>query len=341
MRGKVEGVMLLVMAAIALALPRAGAQSNQQSPIIDMHLHADHVADYPPGPGPCSDNRGKVRNGWDPQRPIERLGSCTTARWPAPKSDDELLRKTVAMLDRHNIRAVTSGTPEDVMAHRGQHQSRLEATVDAKTHWNQLYQTKGPDQMSWFEPEATLSIALIQGAAPTRNEAIIDVGAGSATLVDGLLNAGYHRLTVLDLSAAALEQARRRLGQRARAVEWREADILTANLEARAFDIWHDRAVFHFLTNAADRHAYVAQVRHALRPGGFALVATFAKDGPARCSGLEVARYSPDSLHAEFGDDFRLLASEQRTHVTPWGVQQPFTYCLCRYEPHALTRHAA
>jgi SAM-dependent methyltransferase len=213
--------------------------------------------------------------------------------------------------------------------------------MDAKTHWEQLYQTKGPDQMSWFEPEATLSAALIQRVAPTRNEEIIDVGAGSATLVDGLLAAGYHRLTVLDLSAAALEQARRRLGERASAVEWREADILDAKLAERSFDVWHDRAVFHFLTDAADRRAYVSQLRHALRPGGFALVATFAADGPTRCSGLEVARYSPDSLHAEFGDDFRLLTSEQRTHLTPWGAQQAFTYCLCRYDPHARTRHAA
>lgn len=205
--------------------------------------------------------------------------------------------------------------------------------MDPKAHWEQLYRTRGPDQMSWFEPEATLSLALIQRVAPTRNEAIIDVGAGSATLVDGLLAAGYHRLTVLDLSAAALQQARRRLGERASAVEWREADILDVRLASRAFDVWHDRAVFHFLTEAADRRAYVAQVRHTLRPGGFALVATFATDGPTRCSGLEVARYSPEELHAEFGDDFRLLSSEQRTHVTPWGARQAFTYCLCRYDP--------
>ncbi len=213
--------------------------------------------------------------------------------------------------------------------------------MNAKAHWEALYRTKGPDQMSWFEPEATLSLALVQRVAPTRDEAIIDVGAGSATLVDGLLTAGYRRVTVLDLSAAALEQAQRRLGDRARAIDWREADILDAPLPGRAFDVWHDRAVFHFLTDAADRRAYVTQVRRALRPGGFALVATFATDGPSRCSGLEVARYSPDSLHAEFGDDFRLLTSERQTHVTPWGAPQAFTYCLCRYEPHALAGLAA
>lgn len=213
--------------------------------------------------------------------------------------------------------------------------------MDAKDHWERLYRTKGPDEMSWFEPEATLSLALVQRVAPTRDEAIIDVGAGAATLVDGLLDAGYRHVTVLDVSAAALAQAQRRLGDRARAVEWLEADILSATLPDQAFDVWHDRAVFHFLTEARDRHTYVTRVRRALRPGGFALVATFAADGPSRCSGLDVARYSPDALHAEFGAGFRLLSSDRMTHRTPWGAEQAFTYCLCRYEPEGSARHAA
>ncbi len=213
--------------------------------------------------------------------------------------------------------------------------------MDSKAHWERIYRTKAPDQTSWFEPAATLSLELVRRIAPTRDEAIIDVGAGTATFVDGLLDAGYRRITVLDLSAAALAQARQRLGDRARAVDWREADILHARLPGRAFDVWHDRAVFHFLTEPADRRRYVAQVRDSLRPGGFALVATFAADGPSRCSGLDVARYSPNGLHAEFGPDFELVASERQTHVTPWGTPQAFTYCLCRFEPHASTREAA
>lgn len=213
--------------------------------------------------------------------------------------------------------------------------------MDPKSHWEQIYRTKGPDQMSWFEPEARHSLALVERVAPARDAAIIDVGAGAATFVDGLLDLGYHRITVLDLSAAALAQAQHRLGDRAHAIDWREADIRTAPLAAGAFDVWHDRAVFHFLTESADRQAYVGQVRRALRPGGFALVATFAADGPTRCSGLDVARYSPDSLHAEFGSDFRLLTSQQHTHVTPWGTSQAFTYCLCQLVPHASTQHAA
>ncbi len=213
--------------------------------------------------------------------------------------------------------------------------------MDSKAHWEQIYRTKGPDQVSWFEAEPRHSLDLVQRVAPGGDAAIIDVGAGAATLVDGLLDAGYRRITVLDISAAALAQAQRRLGERARLVDWREADVRTARFAPHAFDVWHDRAVFHFLTEPADRQAYVAQVRQALRPGGFALVATFAADGPARCSGLEVNRYSADGLHAEFGRDFRLLTSERHIHLTPWGARQAFTYCSCRYEPHASARHAA
>lgn len=212
--------------------------------------------------------------------------------------------------------------------------------MDPKSYWEQVYRTKGPDQVSWFQPEATLSLELIQQVAPARDSAIIDVGAGASTLVDGLLIAGYGRITVLDLSPAALAQAQQRLPNAAGSVVWREADVLTADLPAAAFDVWHDRAVFHFLTSAADRARYVAQVRHAVRSGGYVLVATFAEDGPTRCSGLDVARYSPDALHSEFGSDFRLVDSRREEHDTPWGARQAFTYCLCRYEPHASARHA-
>lgn len=205
--------------------------------------------------------------------------------------------------------------------------------MDVKAHWEHIYQTKGPDQTSWFEPEATLSLALVQRVAPRRNEAIIDVGAGASTFVDGLLNAGYRRITVLDISAAALEQAKRRLGEHANTVEWREANVLTADLSADSVDVWHDRAVFHFLIDAASRRTYVAQMTRALRPGAFALIATFAENGPTRCSGLEVARYSPQAIEAELGGDFQRLESHQQTHITPWGAPQAFTHCLFRYTP--------
>jgi SAM-dependent methyltransferase len=197
-------------------------------------------------------------------------------------------------------------------------------------HWEQVYQTKGPEQVSWFQAEARLSRQLIESQAPARSSAIIDIGAGASTLVDGLLDTEYSALTVLDLSPAALQLARSRLGDRASRVDWRAADILEASLEPLAFDVWHDRAVFHFLTADADRRRYVAQVQRAVRPGGLVIVATFAEDGPLRCSGLEVARYSPTQLHAEFGAGFALLESHRELHTTPSGATQAFTYCVCR-----------
>ena len=205
--------------------------------------------------------------------------------------------------------------------------------MDPRSHWEQVYRTKGPDQVSWFQPEAKLSLELIQLVAPARDTPIIDVGAGASTLVDGLVAAGYSRITMLDLSPAALMQAQQRLSDAAGAVEWQEADVLTAHLDAGVFDVWHDRAVFHFLTGAAERTRYVAQVRRAVRPGGFVLVATFAENGPTRCSGLDVARYTPTALHGEFGSDFRLVESRRELHRTPGGAPQAFTYCVCRYEP--------
>lgn len=205
--------------------------------------------------------------------------------------------------------------------------------MDAKAHWEDVYRARGPEQVSWFQREARMSRELIEHLAPDRDCRILDVGAGASTLVDGLLAAGYRHLTMLDLSAAALSQAQRRLGDSAELVEWLEADVLAAPLAGRGFDVWHDRAVFHFLTDAADRARYVEQVRGAVHPDGIVLVATFAADGPMRCSGLEVQRYSPGALHGEFGPDFQLIESRREEHVTPSGAVQAFTYCACRYAP--------
>lgn len=203
--------------------------------------------------------------------------------------------------------------------------------MDPKSHWEGIYTSKSSTEVSWFQPEARMSLSLIESVAADRGAAILDVGGGASTLVDGLLAAGYRDLTVLDLSSAALAQARARLGDRAARVKWLQADIRTVGLPAASTDVWHDRAVFHFLTGPEDRRRYVEQVRNAVRPGGYVLVATFADDGPSRCSGLEVARYSAQALHAEFGDAFRMLRSEREDHVTPAGKTQRFIYCLCRY----------
>jgi len=202
--------------------------------------------------------------------------------------------------------------------------------MDPKSHWERIYRNKLPTQVSWYQPHALRSLDLIRRVSPAPDGAIIDVGGGASTLVDDLLDAGYHDLTVLDLSAAALTETRTRLGAQAGSVRWIEADILDAELPKAGYSVWHDRAVFHFLTAPADRARYVTQVRQAVRPGGFVLVATFADNGPTRCSGLEVARYSPEALHAEFGAPFQLMASEREEHVTPRGVVQAFIYCLCR-----------
>lgn len=207
--------------------------------------------------------------------------------------------------------------------------------MDAKSHWEHVYRTRNPREVSWFQPLPALSLELIERLAPSRDSAILDVGAGASALADGLLAAGYRRITALDISAAALTLAQQRLGDDARLIEWREADVLAADLGAGAFDVWHDRAVFHFLTDTADRARYVARLRHALRAGGHVIIATFAEDGPTRCSGLEAARYSASSIGSELGAGFQLVDSRRESHRTPAGTQQAFTYAAFRFEPPA------
>ena len=202
--------------------------------------------------------------------------------------------------------------------------------MDPRAHWQKVYETKKPTEVSWYQPAARVSSSLIRRVAPDRSAAIIDVGGGASTLVDGLLAAGYSSVSVLDVSSAALAQASERLGGDAARVTWLEANVLDAALPASAYDVWHDRAVFHFLTEAVDRGRYVKQVRRSVRPGGYVMVATFASDGPTKCSGLEVARYAPEELHGEFGSDFQLVDSAREEHHTPTGAVQPFIYCLCR-----------
>ena len=213
--------------------------------------------------------------------------------------------------------------------------------MDRSAHWEQVYRTKGPEQVSWFQAEAKLSRRLIERALPDRAARIVDIGAGASTLVDGLLTSGYAEVTVLDLSSAALQLAQQRVDSLAPRVTWLHADVLSHVFPAHAYDVWHDRAVFHFLTAPEDRVRYVEQVRHAVRPGGIVIVATFAEDGPLRCSGLEVARYAPDGLHAEFGAGFQLVESHREVHTTPAGASQAFTYCVCRFTPQGGVRPAA
>ena len=202
--------------------------------------------------------------------------------------------------------------------------------MDRKTHWETVYRTRRPTEVSWYQAEANLSVRIIQARVPDHEASIIDVGGGASVLASQLDDLGYHKLTVLDLSEAAIGAAHEMLGSRASRINWVAADILDATLGMGAFRFWHDRAAFHFLTEPSARATYVAQVRRAVAPGGYVLVATFAEDGPPRCSGLEVVRYSPGTLHAEFGPGFEYVAAHREEHHTPMGGVQAFTYCLCR-----------
>lgn len=202
--------------------------------------------------------------------------------------------------------------------------------MESKQHWEKVYATKAATEVSWFQEHAALSLKLIREAGVPQSASIIDVGGGASTLVDDLLANGYAHLTVLDLSGAALATARSRLGARAAGVQWVEANVLSADLPAQGYEVWHDRAVFHFLTSEEERHAYVSQVLRVVKPGGLVIVATFAEDGPTQCSGLPVMRYSAGALHGEFGAPFQLLGHERESHHTPGGNEQKFVYCFCR-----------
>jgi ubiquinone/menaquinone biosynthesis C-methylase UbiE len=206
--------------------------------------------------------------------------------------------------------------------------------MEAKAHWEQIYKTQEPTTASWYQAHPETSLRLIELAArATRDKAsaIIDIGGGASTLVDHLLAKGYTNVAVLDISEEALKQAILRVGRAsAEQVSWFEADITDIDLSRDQFDVWHDRAVFHFLTQPVDRQRYIEAVRRSVKPGGHVIVATFATDGPQQCSGLEVRRYDPNGLHGEFGSDFELLESVPEIHHTPFGTQQNYIYCDCR-----------
>jgi len=201
--------------------------------------------------------------------------------------------------------------------------------MDPKAHWEQVYRTKGPEEVSWYRPHLEVSIELIGRAAPDRGASVIDVGGGEATLVDDLLARGYCDLSVLDVSATALAVAQRRLGRDADRIHWLCGDVTTYVMPRHRFDVWHDRAVFHFLTEPEARVAYVRQVARAVRPGGHVIVAAFGPEGPTKCSGLDVVRYDADALHGEFGTAFELVEHRTEVHRTPAGALQQFVYCYC------------
>jgi len=204
--------------------------------------------------------------------------------------------------------------------------------MDPKEHWENVYGTKAANAVSWYRAHLETSLALIERAAPEHSAAIIDVGGGASTLVDDLLARGYKNLTVLDISQAALDVARKRLGSASQRVHWLAGDVTEVSLPAQAYDVWHDRAVFHFLIAPEQRAAYVQQALHATKRGGHVIVSTFGPEGPVKCSGLDVMRYDAEALHAEFGARFRLVESSKELHQTPFGTTQQFLSCYCRVE---------
>ncbi len=200
---------------------------------------------------------------------------------------------------------------------------------DRQAHWQSVYLQKGEQEVSWTQVDPQPSLGLIEKLAGDPHAAIVDIGGGASRLVDALLARGFDGVTVLDLSEAALSAAQLRIGAAAASVQWVAADV-TAWQPSHAFDIWHDRAAFHFLVDAADRAAYLERLRHGVKPGGHAIIATFALDGPEKCSGLAVQRYSPQSLAETLGGAFDLVEHHPHRHVTPWGALQSFQFSVLR-----------
>jgi SAM-dependent methyltransferase len=197
--------------------------------------------------------------------------------------------------------------------------------TDRQTHWQNVYATRSEKEVSWFQENPAPSLELIAATGLSHEAAIVDVGGGTSRLADRLLDQGFRRLTILDLSANALAKAKARLGPRAEGIDWIAADV-TAWEPSTTYDLWHDRAAFHFLTEPADRDAYIARLSRALRPGGHAIIATFAADGPERCSGLPIVRYDPEELARTLGGGFKLVESRRHDHLTPGGNTQRFQF---------------
>lgn len=205
--------------------------------------------------------------------------------------------------------------------------------MSIREHWDEVYRTKAPDEVSWYRPRLDRSLEWIDRMGLEKSAHIVDVGGGASTLVDDLLARDFERLSVADISVYALEHSRKRLGDDAKRVRWIVGDVTIRLFDDDGVDLWHDRAVLHFLTDAARRDAYVEALQRALRPGGHAIIATFGPRGPDRCSGLPVIRYSSSEIAAVLGPRFELVDAADEAHVTPWGSVQAFAYALCRKKP--------
>lgn len=201
---------------------------------------------------------------------------------------------------------------------------------ERKQHWESVYATKAPTEVSWYVAHLDLSLELIDRVSPDRAGAILDVGGGASTLVDDLILRHYTDISVLDISQTAIDAARLRIGTDAGRVEWLVGDICERELEASKYNVWHDRAVFHFLTLPESRACYLTKAAKSVKSGGHLIVGTFGQEGPTRCSGLDVVRYDAPALACEFGSTFRLVQSQTERHTTPSGGTQQFLYCVLK-----------
>lgn len=203
------------------------------------------------------------------------------------------------------------------------------ATDERQAHWNATYDSKGETSVSWFEATPELSLEMIGRTGAGLTSSLIDIGGGASRLVDALAARGWTSLTVLDISPSAIDLARKRMGAAASDVRWIVSDVTQWEPKG-TYDVWHDRAAFHFLTDPADRAAYIDRLRRGLADGGHAVIATFALDGPERCSGLPVVRYDPQELVSALGSPFKLVEGRRHVHKTPWGSSQAFQISILR-----------
>lgn len=196
-----------------------------------------------------------------------------------------------------------------------------------ESHWENVYQTKAADNVSWYQERPERSLSMIAEAALAKDAPIIDIGAGASRLVDYLLAENYSQISLLDISQTALEVSKKRLGEKAAHLQWLVGDITSIELPKATYALWHDRAVFHFLTEEGQRRRYHEQLLASLAPQGHLIMATFALDGPNQCSGLNVMQYDAENLEAFLGDSFRLISYQSEKHITPWESEQRFIYC--------------
>ena len=201
--------------------------------------------------------------------------------------------------------------------------------LERKKHWGDVYQEKSSSDLSWYQKEPKLSLELIRSTNVANKDAIIDVGGGTSVLVDYLVKECFTNLTVLDISENAIARAKKRLGDSAKSIEWIVSDITQFDAPQK-FSLWHDRALFHFLTDQSDREIYVKTLKNALKPEGHLIIATFAIGGPEKCSGLEIVQYDTEKMIAELGDNFKLIEERKEVHITPANKEQKFNFFLFR-----------